>query len=229
LAGKSLEALLALAHFTASQPGAVKLMPQMGWGTYALFVGGLLWLGLWRGRARLWGLAPVALATVLLLLTPAPDLLISGDGHNVAITGEGAEEGGRLLVLRDTKSDFTRENLQQLAGTRADLLPLAQWPGVRCSRDFCSLTLKRGGRGWNVLLARSEVMVPERSLAAACELADVVVSDRSLPLSCQPRWLKADRRMLGETGGLAIDLSRRKITKVAQSEGEHGWWPPRVH
>jgi len=222
LTGKSLEGLLALAHFTASQPGAVKLMPQMGWGTFALFVAGLLWLGLWRGRTRLWGLAPVALATVLLLLTPAPDLLISGDGHNVAIVGE----GDRLLVLHDTKSDFTRQNLQQLAGTRADLLPLAQWPGAQCSRDYCSLALVRGGRTWDVLLAHSEVMVPERSLAAACELADIVVSDRSLPRSCHPRWLRADRQQLGTTGGLAIDLSRRRITTVAQSEGEHGWWRP---
>ena len=220
LCGKSLELLLALAHFTASQPGAVKLMPQMGWGTFALFVAGLLWLGLWRGRARLIGLVPIALATVLMLLTPAPDLLVSGDGHNVAIAGE----GDRLLVLRDTRSDFTRENLQELAGTRGDLLPIATWPGARCSPDFCSLSLTRGGRTWNVLLARSDVMVPWNDLVSACAVSDIVVADRWLPDACRPRWLKADRHMLTQTGGLAIDLSHRRITTVAESEGEHGWW-----
>ncbi|HYD25249.1 MAG TPA: ComEC/Rec2 family competence protein, partial [Croceibacterium sp.] len=53
LAGQSLELLLGIAHFTAGQPGAVRLMPQMGGGTFALFVAGGLWLALWRGRARL--------------------------------------------------------------------------------------------------------------------------------------------------------------------------------
>jgi competence protein ComEC len=73
-------------------------------------------------------------------------------------------------------------------------------------------------------MARSKVRVPERALAAACDLADIVVADRVLPRSCRPRWLKADPLMLDQTGGLAIDLSKRRITTVAKSEGEHGWW-----
>jgi competence protein ComEC len=40
LAGKSLDLLLAIAHFTAAQPGAVKLMPQMSGVTFALLLGG---------------------------------------------------------------------------------------------------------------------------------------------------------------------------------------------
>ena len=38
-AGKSLEALLALAHWTAAMPGAVSRMPGMGQGAFALFNG----------------------------------------------------------------------------------------------------------------------------------------------------------------------------------------------
>ena len=223
LAGKSLELLLGLAHFTAGQPGAVKLMPQMtGW-TFALFVLGGLWLGLWHGRARLLGLAPLAGATAMLLATPVPDLLISGDGRHVGITGE----GDRLLVLRDTRSDFTRENLLELAGMEGETLLLAQWEGAQCSRDFCSATLSRGGKDYRLLLARSRELVSERALAAACDRADIVVADRYLPRSCRPRWIKADRRMLQETGGLAVELSNRKITSVAQGQGEHGWWKGR--
>lgn len=117
LVGKSLELMLWIAHLAASQPGAVKLMPQMGWGTFALFVGGGMWLALWRGRARLWGLAPAALATLMLLATPVPDLLISGDG--------------RLLVLRDSRSDFTRDNLMELAGVEAEPVPTAAATSAR--------------------------------------------------------------------------------------------------
>lgn len=97
LAGKSLELLLALAHWTAAMPGAVTMMPSIGRGTFGLFVLGGLWLALWRGRVRMLGLVPVLLGLGLVLRVNAPDLLISGDGRHVGITGEAGEE---LLVLR---------------------------------------------------------------------------------------------------------------------------------
>jgi competence protein ComEC len=221
LAGKSLDLLLGIAHFTAGQPGAVKLMPQMSGTAFALFVTGGLWLALWRGRSRFLGLLPVAVATMLLLATPVPDVLISGDGRHVGITG-----GKRLLVLRETKSDFTRENLLELAGVTGEPLALAEWPGARCSREFCVVAIERAGRTWRMLMSRSRQVVAERALAAACERADIVVSERWLPQSCRPRWLKADGRMLAETGGLAIVLDGPRVSRVADSQGEHGWWRP---
>jgi competence protein ComEC len=66
--------------------------------------------------------------------------------------------------------------------------------------------------------------VEERALSAACAEADIVVSERFLPRSCRPRWLKADRRYLQRSGGLAILLADERITSVAASQGEHGWW-----
>ena len=61
LVGKSLDLMLGIAHFTASQPGAVKLMPQMGGVTFALFLAGGIWLALWRGKPRLLGFVLAAL------------------------------------------------------------------------------------------------------------------------------------------------------------------------
>jgi competence protein ComEC len=221
LCGKSLELLLAIAHVAASQPGAVRLMPQMSWGIFALFVVGELWLALWRGKARLWGLGPIALATVLLLLTPAPDLLIAGDGHNVGI----AAADGRLLLLRDSKSDFTRDNFKELAGIKAEPVPLADWPGAECNADVCALTIHRRGRDWRVLMSRSRYMIDAKELAAACARADIVVSERWLPRTCTPRELKADGRMLAKTGGMSIVLGTPlRIATVASGREAHGWW-----
>jgi competence protein ComEC len=220
LAGKSLDLLLAIAHFTAAQPGAVKLMPQMSGVTFALFLGGALWLGLWRGRARLIGLVPVGCATALLLATPIPDVLISRDGRQVGVT----TGDGRLLVLRETRSEFTRENMLELAGVAGEPIVLENWPGARSSRDFCVLSIERAGRQWHLLMSRSGSLIEERALAAACERVDVVVSERWLPRSCRPRWLKADGRMLSETGGLAIVLNGQEVSTVADSQGDHGWW-----
>ena len=223
LAGKSLELLLGLAHWTAGMPGAVTMMPAMGEGAFALFVAGGLWLALWRGRVRLAGLVPAVLGLVLLLQVRAPDLLVSGDGRHVGITGEAADD---LLVLRDSRSDYTRDNLTETAGMDGELRLLDDWPGARCNPAYCAITLNRGGRDWRVLMARGRTMVPERALAAACERADVVVSERYLPWSCKPRWLKADRDLLERSGGLTINFADRQIETVAQGEGAHGWWNP---
>lgn len=221
--GKSLELLLALAHWTASMPGAVTMMPEMGEGAFALFVLGGLWLALWRGRVRLLGFVPAMIGLVLLAQVRAPDLLISGDGRHVGITGE-AE--GELLVLRDSKSDYTRHNLTETAGMSGTLRRLDDWPEAHCSEGYCAITLRRSGRDWQLLLARGKTMVPERALASACERSDLVVSERYLPWSCHPRWLKVDRDMLERTGGITIDLERGRIRTVAEDEGQHGWWSP---
>ena len=196
-------------------------MPSIGGGTFALFVVGGLWLALWQSRVRLLGLVPVAIGLILLLLVRTPDLLISGDGRHVGITGESGDD---LLVLRESRTGYTRDNLLETAGMSGSTRQLADWPGAVCNADFCAITLARGGREWRLLVGRGSDYVPERALAAACDRADIVIAPRYLPRSCQPRWLKADRRMLDRTGGLTIDLARREVKTVAQGQGEHGWW-----
>ncbi len=221
LAGKSLELLLWLAHWTAGQPGAVTLLPAFGAVPFGLSLAGLIWLALWRGRKRLLGLIPVALGTAGLASASAPDVLISGDGRHVGITGA---VPGELLVLRDSRSDYARDNLMEQAGMEGQTRSLDDWPGAACSREFCTVTLRRGGRNWRFLLGRGTDYVEERALSAACERVDVVVADRWLPRSCRPAWFKADRALLGKTGGLAIDLTTGQVRTVAEGQGEHGWW-----
>jgi len=220
LAGKSLDLLLAIAHLTANQPGAVKLMPQMGYGTFALFLMGGLWLALWQGRARLLGFVPTTMATAMLLATPVPDLLISGDGRHVGIP----MPDNRLLSLRQSRSDYAKDNLRELAGVASEPITLEDWSDAQCSPEFCVLAIPRGGRDWALLMTRNNQRVEERGLAAACERSDIVIADRWLPESCNPRWLKADRDLLEQTGGLSINLADREITTVAAGQGEHGWW-----
>ena len=223
LAGKSLELLLALAHWTAAIPGAVTMMPSMGQGAFALFLAGGLWLALWQARARLWGLVPVLIGVLLLTQVRAPDLLISGDGRHVGITGQAP---GELLVLRESRSGYTRDNLIESAGMNGQTRLLESWPGARCNRDFCAVMIEREGRQWQLLIGRGTDYVSERGLAAACERVDIVIAPRYLPWSCKPRWIKADRRMLDQSGGLTIDLTKGEVRSVAGDQGQHGWWKP---
>ncbi len=221
MADKAIGALLGLAHWVSSQPGAVRIMPAMGGANFLLFLSGGLWLALWRGRIRYFGLVTAMLGAISLALLRPPDILVSGDGRHVGITGEST---GELLVLRDTRSGFVRDNLTELAGMNGTMRLLTQWEGARCSRDFCAVELNRHGRIWHVLIARSRDHVPERALAAACDRSDIVIADRWLPRSCKPGWLKIDRSTLARTGGVTIDLKGRSVRTVAQGQGDHGWW-----
>jgi len=212
-----------LAHWFASRPGAVNLLPAAGAGAFLLFVAGGLWLGLWNGRVRWLGLPPALAGAALLMLAPPADILVSGDGRHVGLVEAG---GKRLFVLRDSDSGYARDNLMEKAGMEDAPMRLDQWPGANCNRDFCTLEIERSGYSWHILLSRGRDAVPERALAAACERNDIVISDRWLPNSCKPRWLKADRFSLGQSGGLAIFLNDRRVETVAQEQGEHGWWQP---
>ena len=190
----------------------------------AVFVVGTLWLVLWHGRTRLWGALPIAVASVWMWATPAPDIVITRDGRDVGI----ASADGRLLVLRDSEGSFAQQNLREISALDGEAVPLAEWPAARCSRDFCSLRLDRGGRGWTLLIARSRELIEERALAAACDNSDIVIADRFLPRSCSPRWLKADRRFLEREGGTAVYLAEERIETVAEGQGGHGWFRPFV-
>lgn len=112
----------------------------------------------------------------------------------------------------------------ELASVKGDPIPMADWPSAYCTSEFCKMTLTRDGRDWELLMARNNMRVEERALAAACERADIVVADRWLPRSCQPRWLKADSKFLEQSGGLAIVLREQSIVQVADHQGQHGWW-----
>ncbi|MFN3943966.1 MAG: ComEC/Rec2 family competence protein [Allosphingosinicella sp.] len=222
IAGVSLRLLLALAHFTANSPGSVAMLPTMPTGAFALMVAGGLWICLWRTRARRLGLLPVAIGGAWAIATPAPDLIVTGDGRHLALrTGS-----GELALLRGRAGDYVRSMLAETSGSEAGFVELADLGAAACSADLCAADIVRDGRRWRVLATRSSHHVRWSEMAAACAEADIVVSDRRLPDGCRPRWLKADRSLLRETGGLAVHLSAPpRIETVADHVGRHPWAP----
>jgi competence protein ComEC len=217
--GKALSFLLWLAHEVAGAPGAVALMPAMPRGAFALVAAGGLWFCLWRTRWRAFGLFPVLAGAAWALATPAPDLLVTGDGQHLAVR---SDQG--LALLRPRAGDYVRDLLNETSGLAPEALDLDMLPTAACSPDICLADITRGGRSWRVLATRSTRFVPVEELARACAEADIAVSDRRLPRSCTPRWLKADRAFLARTGGLSIRLGRNPIvTTVADERGQHPW------
>jgi len=229
LTGKALGLLLWLAHTTASAPGAVAALPAMPGGAFGLMAAGGLWMALWRSPVRWAGLAPLVVGGAWALMTPAPDLLVTGDGRHLAIR---MPDGG-MALLRDRAGDYTRDMLSENGGDDDGLVALAEQAGARCSPDLCLIDVRSGSgagaRRWRVAATRSSYMVDWEEMAALCRSSDIVVSDRRLPKGCTPRWLKLDRETLAKTGGVAITFASGRVTTVGGMAGRHPWVdPPRV-
>ncbi len=227
LADQALELLLALARFVSAQPGATSITPQLGGGAFAAFIAGGLWLALWSGKVRLAGLIPAGWAAATLFTLDVPDVIVSGDGRHVGITLAAQHDApARLLVLRDSSSDYNRSNLLEAAGMRGDPVLIDRWKDADCNRDFCTTRLVRGGRIWWLLISRSPDYPAERDLAAACRMSDIAIAARRLPSSCKPRWLKLDRSRLEQDGGILLFLDQDTpfIETVSERQGDHGWY-----
>ena len=222
LAGSALDLLLALAHATASAPGAVATIPAMPTAAFALIIVGGLWIALWRTQLRWAGAIPAAIGIAWAAATPPPDLIVTRDGTHLALrTAEGS-----MALLREWAGDYVRSVVNETSGGTADLPALADQPNARCSRDMCVADYRAGNRHWRIAATRSRYFVPYRELIALCESADLMVSDRRLPDACTPRWLKLDRALLAQTGGVAIRFADRHMHSVADPGDQHPWLVP---
>lgn len=219
LAGIALDLLLGLAHFVAARPGAIALLPVFpGW-AFGLVIAGGLWASLWRSQARWCGIVPAAAGLAVMLTSPVPDLLVTGDGRHVAVR----TPGGGLAILRGRAGDYVRDTLSESAGHEGDLGEIADMPNANCSLDLCALDILAGGRHWRVLATRSSYLVPWRAFTAQCREADIVISDRRLPKGCTPRWLTLDRPFLRRHGGVSINLARQSVQTAIDPGDAHPW------
>ncbi len=175
-------------------------------------------------------MVPLAIGLGWAWSVPPPDLLVTGDGRHVAAR----LDDGRFVVLRDRAGDFVRDQLAEAAGidgvSDGAMAGLANAPGARCSADFCVWTMRPAGavgaREWTVMASRSSYRTDWQPLVAACARADIVIADRWLPRGCAPRWLKADRRLLDTTGGLAIRLDPLVVASAATGGRGKPWTDP---
>lgn len=219
LLSKALTVLIAIAETVAHAPGGIALAPAMPKGAFVLMMAGVLWLALWRGAAlRLYGLALALVGALWAVLAPVPDILITGDGRHMALRGT----DGEVFLLRTRTGDYMRSIMgDALAGRTIDSVDMVK--AARCSPDLCILRIETAGRPLEVMATRSSYFVDREYFEPACRRADIVMSDRRLPRWCSPKWLKADRVLLSQTGGLAIYAQSGRLVSVADEAAGHPW------
>jgi len=128
------------------------------------------------------------------------------------------------MILRDRAGDYVRSLLAEASGFDGDPDILEGQPASDCSRDACAAFLRKNDSEWRLLATRSSTRIDWEAITTACASADIIVSDRRLPRSCAPRWLKLDATGLRQTGGLAVYLgSSPKVDTVTDRVGDHPW------
>ena len=219
IVGQGLGVLLWIARSVAAAPGAIAAVPSMPVGAFAAAVTGGMWLALWRTHWRYAGVAGLILGAIRTVATPAPDLIVTGDGRHLALR----DGNGRLVVLRDRAGDYVRDMLAEGGGLDGEPDLLSASPNARCNRDLCLWSRTIDGRRWRVLATRSAYLVPAAALIPRCAAADVVISERRLPRRCRARWLTLDRGMLRATGGVSINFASGRVTTVRRPDDRHPW------
>jgi competence protein ComEC len=194
LMGLGIDWMIFVTEWVAALPGAIGRMAAFGVGPLIMASGGIVLLGLLRTPLRWSGAAVLVLSVVWAVAVPQPDILISGDGHNVGVRGK----DGRLHVMRIAKDAFL---LKEWLSADADARPPAASSlseGVSCDEAGCVTQMADGA--FVALALRPEALTDD------CEHAALLVTARQAPPACAASVLPGER--LRRQGALALRRTR---------------------
>jgi competence protein ComEC len=213
-----LEALLWIAHWVASWPGATQAVAAWPTASFFLIVAGGLWVAIWLAPWRWLGLVAVMAGVATLPFASLPDVLIAGDGDNVAVRdGE-----GRLHLLSPRRGRFDAEIWLRRDGDAREVKAAAEESsgGFACDNVGCAARI--GGRADQLLVVAHS---PE-ALVEDCAVASVVVDlARGWRPRCAGPALIVTRAMLRREGAIDVRLDGSNVawTSVARERGERPW------
>ena len=210
-----------IARFTAALPDATIAVPHMPlWGLAAVSIG-IAFLGIWRSRIRLLGIAAVAIGLVSPSFDRPPDILVSADAGLIAFRAD------RGVFQQHTRGNpkftqdawFTRWNV-----TSAEPIPGAGFsasPAFNCEQDACVFRPRED--------AAAALLLRGPAKPAGCDGVAVVVSAEPARGACvgaAPRLV--DRFTVWRDGPAAIWLEPHgaRVLTDREDRGERPWVPP---
>jgi len=224
--GWGINVVIATAHEVAHWLGAVSNVAAFPvWGLVLVAMGGL-WLALWQGRWRVWGIGCVAIGLLSFATVSMPDVLIHRGGKLAAVL---TPEGGYAFSTL-TNAKFDRGVWLRRAGLGpGERAGISRWTDrspaggqLRCDGLGCFYR----AQGRNVAFTRS----PE-ALAEDCWIADILIADA--PATDAPKngcgavkYLITTKR-LERLGTHAIWLSKNdgemRVETVNGRRGDRPW------
>lgn len=213
--GWGVEGILWTARLVADLPGATLTLPVMPlWGLVALTLGGL-WLGIWRGRVRWWGLVGILLIPLSFLFFTPPDVRVDADAGVIAIR---TADGGLLVSTRQ------RARFDSNAWALRDGLPdpPRRWPksgsakdGLSCDGAICLYRAK------GQLLA----LIDDREGTVTCpaEALNAVISLREDAECPAPLIIRRDDIVRRGAHALHLSPSGLRVETTRPHPGARPW------
>jgi competence protein ComEC len=213
LMGVGIDWMIVVTEWVAALPGAIGRVTAFGTGPLIVSSLGIVLLGLLRTPLRWLGAGLLVLSVIAVMATPKPDVLISADGHNVAVRGR----DGRLHLMKTAKDAFlVKEWLAADADSR-DATDVSLGDGVSCDGEGCVVPMADGR-----FVALS--LKPD-GLADDCARTALIVTASPAPPRCQATVLELKR--LRAQGAMALRWTRRGLViDAVKPRGADRPWAP---
>jgi competence protein ComEC len=206
-----------VAQHVSALPGNVWATPRLpAWGLLAISLGGL-WLCLWRGSWRRWGVVAIVAGLATMMVGRPPDILIADGGRFLAVRAP----DGHYLVSADKSGKIVRSFFASETG--ADL---EAWPergsdpegGLACASERCRYTAR--GRTVAIITGAS-------ALPVECSGLDAIVSQVPAGFRCRSMMPVIDRIDSWRRGAVALWLDQQSVTveSANESRGDRPWVP----
>jgi competence protein ComEC len=207
-----LDAMLGVARFTAGLPGAAAPVPAFPDGALTLIIAGGLWLIIWTGRWRWWGLAAVGAGLAFAPFGERPDIWVDREGKLVAIRNA----DGLIETTKSRKASFSLERWMEADGDNRPIADVRGSKAFQCDEASCVAMVK--GK------LMSYVQHPE-ALAEDCRRVDILIATIPVAGPCQRPEIIIDRLSLREHGAHTLKITGSGIVKrtVSDVRGERPW------
>ena len=214
--GWGIDATIWIAHQVSALPGDVWATPRLPTaGLIAIVLGGL-WLCLWRGTWRRWGLAAIVAGLASMTLTRLPDIVIADGGRFLAARAA----DGHYFVAADKNEKIVRslfaEETSQVLG------PLPRGAGPAGELDCATGQCRYRAGGHEVALVTAANGVP-----AKCDGIDAIIAQVPAGFRCRAIIPVVDRIDVWRRGAVALWLEGEgiAIASANESRGERPWVP----
>jgi competence protein ComEC len=214
--GWGIDATIWVAMRVAALPGNVWTMPLLPTGGVVLIAIGGLWLCLWQGRWRRWGLIGMVVGVTTMGFTRPPDIVLGDFGRLLAV---GLPDGS--YAVAPTAETITRSFLVSDTGTQ-----LHPWPepGKADGPLDCTAT---GRCTYTARGRRIAIVTADSGLPVLCYSFDAIVAQVAAGFRCRNDMPVADRIDTWRYGTVALWLDSGGITMTSanQSRGDRPWVP----
>jgi competence protein ComEC len=213
LMGVGIDWMILVTEWVAALPGAIGRITAFGTGPLILSSFGIVLMGLLRTPLRWTGAVLLLISLIWIFATPQPDILIAGDGHNVAVRGR----DGRLHLMKSAKDAFLVKEWLAADAEDRDATDVSLGEGVSCDDEGCVAEMASGR-----LVALS---LKPAGLADDCARAALIVTANPLPPTCAAPAI--DLKRLRAQGATAVRwTSRGFIFDAVRPRGTRRPWSP---